>query len=391
MYEHRYDYYKVRLPPRLDGFQVVLVPETGDPNLYIAFDIPFPTGHNYTYVQDNPALVEVFYMTAETFGYCQGGGSASAGCNMYLSITAIETSSYSLVVLDTGSPNGTACADGCAWKQLGDGMCQPQCNNSACFHDRDDCLLAAGAEPQCNRACKPEYLGDGYCDPACFNLLCSWDGNDCGDSGCADGCLNALIGNGECDAACNVATCDWDGSECFHSHHECYTRADGADYRGTVSHTKSGKTCQHWSSQEPHAHTRTHAKYPLAGLGGHNFCRNPDGEDGPWCYTTEEIERGGARFELCDVGPPSRSCPPPPPPPPPRDAPKPPPPPPPHPKPPPPDPCPPPPRPPPPSLPPPPPPAPPCPVECVAMFEQGTCATDGCNRTACLTHEVSAS
>ena len=28
-----------------------------------------------------------------------------------------------------------------------------------------------------------------------------------------------------------------------------------------------------------------------------NYCRNPDGEPGPWCYTTDSSKR----WELCDV------------------------------------------------------------------------------------------
>merc|ERR1712224_375559 len=76
----------------------------------------------------------------------------------------------------------------------------------------------------------------------------------------------------------------------------------------------SGKVCQRWSDQEPNVHTRTHAKFPLAGLGGHNFCRNPDGSEvHPWCYSNEFPD--GPRFELCDVGAPAKEkCPPPPPP-----------------------------------------------------------------------------
>merc|ERR1719203_2246680 len=56
-----------------------------------------------------------------------------------------------------------------------------------------------------------------------------------------------------------------------------------ADYRGTQSVTRSGKTCQEWTSQSPHAHSRTPGNYPSAGLGAHNQCRNP-----------EEIARSGA-------------------------------------------------------------------------------------------------
>ena len=71
----------------------------------------------------------------------------------------------------------------------------------------------------------------------------------------------------------------------------------GNEYRGTLSKTKSGHTCQPWSSQSPHTHTRTPRNYPNAGLVS-NFCRNPgDISGGPWCYTTSTNKR----WEYCDV------------------------------------------------------------------------------------------
>ena len=379
LYEHRYDYFRVDLPAGLSGFQAVVVPTTagGNPNLFLSFNVPFPTGHNYTYKQDDDG-VELFYMTASTYGYCGLNHTAGDGCTLFLSVTAFESTEYHVAVLDVASPDGTACAPGCAWAQLGDGECQLQCNVSSCYDDRGDCSRGALAGVMsdtsglhCQASCKPEWRDDGFCDAACFNAKCEWDGADCGGAGCADDCLSSLRDNGECNAACNVEACAWDGFDCFHEHHECYQRADGVDYRGSVSHTASGKVCQRWSDQKPQVHTRTHAKYPTAGLGGHNFCRNPDGEVSPWCYSTGT---NGPRFELCNVGPPSSSCPPPPPPPR-RRAPKPPPPPPPHPRPPPPNPS--------------PPPPPPCPSLCVRFFEAGECG-DGCNRTACLLHEARA-
>ncbi|XP_035661699.1 uncharacterized protein LOC118405953 [Branchiostoma floridae] len=72
---------------------------------------------------------------------------------------------------------------------------------------------------------------------------------------------------------------------------------DGTSYRGTVSVTESGRTCQHWDSQIPHGHDRTPANYPSSGL-EQNYCRNPDGEpSGVWCYTTDPTQR----WEYCDV------------------------------------------------------------------------------------------
>ncbi|XP_035674439.1 uncharacterized protein LOC118414482 isoform X3 [Branchiostoma floridae] len=62
---------------------------------------------------------------------------------------------------------------------------------------------------------------------------------------------------------------------------------NGVSYRGTVSVTRSGKTCQHWASQTPQKHDSTPDKHPLSGLDG-NYCRNPGGaRQGVWCYTTD--------------------------------------------------------------------------------------------------------
>ena len=74
------------------------------------------------------------------------------------------------------------------------------------------------------------------------------------------------------------------------------------DYRGNIAVTStsnvtaSGKTCQAWSAQIPHSHDRTPENYPSSGLDS-NYCRNPDGEPGAWCYTMDS----GSRWELCDV------------------------------------------------------------------------------------------
>ena len=70
-----------------------------------------------------------------------------------------------------------------------------------------------------------------------------------------------------------------------------------ADYRGTVAVTVSGYTCQTWNSQFPHAHDLTPDIYPNFGLDS-NYCRNPNGEAGAWCFTTDDPNK---TWELCDV------------------------------------------------------------------------------------------
>ncbi|XP_066271084.1 uncharacterized protein [Branchiostoma lanceolatum] len=81
-----------------------------------------------------------------------------------------------------------------------------------------------------------------------------------------------------------------------YSNAEPCTVGNGASYRGTVSETATGKTCQRWDSQTPHGHSRTSRNYPSGGL-EQNYCRNPDGWTGLWCYTTDPNQR----WELCNV------------------------------------------------------------------------------------------
>jgi hypothetical protein len=117
--------------------------------------------------------------------------------------------------------------------------------------------------------------------------------------GCVPGCDSTWLGDGECDETCNVKECDYDGTDCHSGFGECYAEANGGDYRGSVSKTRGGLTCQLWSHQYPHLHQKTHINYPDAGLGGHDHCRNPDGDLGPWCLTTVDEPS----WDYCDVPP----------------------------------------------------------------------------------------
>ncbi|XP_077986482.1 uncharacterized protein LOC144440904 [Glandiceps talaboti] len=85
---------------------------------------------------------------------------------------------------------------------------------------------------------------------------------------------------------------------------ECYVHPRGADYRGEVSVTLSGIPCQKWSEQEPHEHGRDPESFPYGGIGDHNYCRNPDGEPVPWCYTIDPE----TRWNYCNVSQPGEHC-----------------------------------------------------------------------------------
>ncbi|KAI7800149.1 plasminogen precursor [Triplophysa rosa] len=94
---------------------------------------------------------------------------------------------------------------------------------------------------------------------------------------------------------CNVPRCQGTEPATIVPEHTCIS-GDGSSYRGTISVTKSGKTCQSWISQTPHTHGRTAEKYPCKGL-VENYCRNPDNDKAPWCFTTDPE----TRWERCNV------------------------------------------------------------------------------------------
>lgn len=77
---------------------------------------------------------------------------------------------------------------------------------------------------------------------------------------------------------------------------ECCSGENCTRYRGTLSKTISGKTCQRWDSQSPHTHPYNPDDYQRRGLDG-NYCRNPGLKYYTvWCYTTEDNKR----WERCE-------------------------------------------------------------------------------------------
>ncbi|KAI4567575.1 hypothetical protein MJT46_008788 [Ovis ammon polii x Ovis aries] len=84
---------------------------------------------------------------------------------------------------------------------------------------------------------------------------------------------------------CDIPECE---DECMH--------CSGENYEGKIAKTMSGRDCQSWDSQSPHAHGYIPSKFPSKNL-KMNYCRNPDGEPRPWCFTTDPKKR----WEFCDV------------------------------------------------------------------------------------------
>ncbi|XP_058476929.1 hyaluronan-binding protein 2 [Solea solea] len=91
----------------------------------------------------------------------------------------------------------------------------------------------------------------------------------------------------------------YSGKFCDVGPNDCY-QGDGEFYRGMVSETAEGETCLDWDSffiaQKGDNPFIAFAGYD--GIGQHNYCRNPDGDDKPWCYINK---KGKLEWDFCKV------------------------------------------------------------------------------------------
>ncbi|KAJ1109174.1 hypothetical protein NDU88_006538 [Pleurodeles waltl] len=83
---------------------------------------------------------------------------------------------------------------------------------------------------------------------------------------------------------CKIQKCKKQGSQNVEITSSCF-KGKGEGYRGRANFTSSGIPCQRWDSQTPHKHHFLPEKYGCKGL-QENYCRNPDGSEAPWCFTT---------------------------------------------------------------------------------------------------------
>ncbi|KAF7665536.1 hypothetical protein LDENG_00140230 [Lucifuga dentata] len=62
-------------------------------------------------------------------------------------------------------------------------------------------------------------------------------------------------------------------------------RSNGVAYRGKQQSSFSGLTCLMWTNATRDYDVQSHTD-SQTGVGDHNYCRNPDFSDRPWCYIT---------------------------------------------------------------------------------------------------------
>ncbi|CAC5361395.1 unnamed protein product [Mytilus coruscus] len=145
-------------------------------------------------------------------------------------------------------------------------------------HQNAKCRLQRG---QYRCICKKKFKGNGVdvCIPKCkrkckINERCVE-----GKCRCVKGLVRTKLG------ACKTPEDPEDVDECRKS-------TKGTEYKGRISLTQTGRTCQYWERQHPHKHVFSKLKTE------HNYCRNPDNSGRqPWCYTNDPT----TRWEYCKI------------------------------------------------------------------------------------------
>lgn len=85
------------------------------------------------------------------------------------------------------------------------------------------------------------------------------------------------------------------------AHQRDCLRSRGEDYRGEEHNSSSGLPCLNWTNTTRDYDVTIHPD-SQTGAGDHNYCRNPDAADRPWCYIVgpdEAIQRQFCTIETC--------------------------------------------------------------------------------------------
>ncbi|XP_067885357.1 hepatocyte growth factor activator [Heterodontus francisci] len=124
------------------------------------------------------------------------------------------------------------------------------------------------------------------------NCICAGSGPECQSVQYEDCKVNLCLHGGECRAIQNTEEiicqcsdgivgkyCDIDTKE------SCYEN-NGMYYKGTADESDSGNECMPWNEDflRDRLNISSLEEALQLGLGDHSYCRNPDGDEKPWCY-----------------------------------------------------------------------------------------------------------
>ncbi|GCC22248.1 hyaluronan-binding protein 2-like isoform X1 [Chiloscyllium punctatum] len=159
------------------------------------------------------------------------------------------------------------------------------CKNNSCNHG--DCLITI-LPPYYTCKCKHPYQ-----PPTCTNSSAVCDPNPCLNGGT---CLET---NRSTMFKCACAE-SFRGERCEIGIDDCYT-GNGATYQGHVSQTRTGQTCLHWNSHlllSPNMILQMQ-DHDTQGVEEHNYCRNLDDDNQPWCFYQNAT--GNPHSDFCAV------------------------------------------------------------------------------------------
>ncbi|XP_044193953.1 hyaluronan-binding protein 2-like isoform X2 [Thunnus albacares] len=158
------------------------------------------------------------------------------------------------------------------------------CKNVKC--GQGNCVVTSTA-PFYECKCKPPYK-----PPNCRKA------SPCRPNPCQNGgsCRRGPKGSSSFQCSCPAG---YNGKFCEVDPNDCY-QEDGEFYRGMVSVTVDGEDCLDWNSyfvlQKGGDPFKEYAGFD--GIGPHNYCRNPDGDDQPWCFINKN---GTLKWGYCNI------------------------------------------------------------------------------------------
>ncbi|XP_042545419.1 hyaluronan-binding protein 2 [Dipodomys spectabilis] len=162
---------------------------------------------------------------------------------------------------------------------------QNKCKNNPC--GRGECLMTR-TSPYYRCACKHPYTG-----PDCSKVLSVCRPNPCLNGGTCTRHKRRSRFSCSCPDQFRGRFCEIGPDDCY--------AGDGYSYRGKVSRTVNQNPCLYWNShlllQENYNVFMEEAE--AHGIGEHNFCRNPDRDQKPWCFIRVNSEK--VKWEYCDI------------------------------------------------------------------------------------------
>ncbi|XP_062988755.1 hyaluronan-binding protein 2 isoform X2 [Elgaria multicarinata webbii] len=154
--------------------------------------------------------------------------------------------------------------------------------------NRGDCLISLVA-PYYRCICRHPYK-----EPSCDKAHSTCRPNPCKNGGTCQRHRIRSMFSCKCPEPFRGKFCEIEAEDCFEE--------NGHTYRGNVSRTVLQKTCLHWNSHFllENSYNAFMEDADYYDLSDHNFCRNPDGDEKPWCFVNVNNK---LKWDFCDVSP----------------------------------------------------------------------------------------